>query len=253
MFGCEKSSEHKITERLVGKIREADGGTLFLKNVNALKADTQAKLLKFIKNGIVEPIGSNLEIKVVVRIISSTNQDLEGCVRHSRFREDLYYCLNVFIISVPSLSERGLEDIRMLAENFCRDFTVNENKKIRGLSEEALQMLYKFDWEDNVRQLRSYIFRAVVLCDGEMLRPEHFPQIVNSEIFTIPRKKSEELIKKVGVVDLFNLDGSCKDLEELETEIFTKLLGCFSGNLSEVSKQLKVGRSTIYRKLKLTQ
>ncbi len=253
LFGCEKSSEHKITERLVGKIREADGGTLFLKNVNALKADTQAKLLKFIKNGIVEPIGSNFEIKVVVRIISSTNQDLEGCVRHSRFREDLYYCLNVFIISVPSLSERGLEDIRMLAENFCRDFTVNENKKIRGLSEEALQMLYKFDWEDNVRQLRSYIFRAVVLCDGEMLRPEHFPQIVNSEIFTKPRKKSEELIKKVGVVDLFNLDGSCKDLEELETEIFTKLLGCFSGNLSEVSKQLKVGRSTIYRKLKLTQ
>ncbi|MES2677537.1 MAG: sigma-54 dependent transcriptional regulator [Pseudomonadota bacterium] len=251
LFGCEKSPELGIAERSLGKIREADGGTLFLDNINTLGSDIQIKLLRFIQDGTVEQMGSKSTTKAGVRIISSTNQDLESYVRHGRFREDLYYCLNVFLISLPSLSERGIDDIRMLSENFCRDFSVNENKKIKGLNDDAMQMLCKFDWEDNIRQLRSYIFRAVVLCDEEILKPEHFPQIVNSDSFSKSnRKKPQDFSKKVGIIDLFHLDGKCKDLEELETEIFTKLLGCFDGNLSEVSKQLKVGRSTIYRKLK---
>ena len=249
LFGCEISQSNGNGERLLGKIREAEGGTLFLDNVSALRPETQIKLLRFIQEGIIEPVGSNSIIKVGVRIISSTNEDLESYVRHDRFREDLYYCLNVFLIPIPSLSERGDEDIKMLAENFCRDFSVNENKKITTINKEALQMLYKFDWEDNIGQLRSYIFRAVVLCDESTLKPEHFPQIMHltSSAKSIFYKNGE----KEGSVDLFHSDGKCKNLEEIEVEIFTKILDVFGGNLSEASKRLKVGRSTIYRKLKL--
>lgn len=250
LFGGEKSPEHNITERTIGKIREADGGTIFLDNITSLRADTQVKLLRFIKEGAVEPVAGKSSVGVSVRIISSTNKDLESYVKHGRFREDLYYCLNVFSISIPSLVERGFEDIKLLAENFCADFSVNENKKIKGITDKALEMLSKFDWEDNIRQLRSYIFRAVVLCDGESLRPEHFPQLINLVFIKRTRKKPSDLGKSFEKVDLFYPDGQCKNLEEIETEVVEKLLDFFDGNLSEVSKQLKVGRSTIYRKLK---
>lgn len=250
LFGCEKSPEHGITERSLGKIREADCGTLFLDNVHTLTPNIQIKLLRFIQDGTLEYVGGILNSNVRVRIISSTNQDLESYVIHGRFREDLYYCLNIFLISMPSLFERGIDDIRTLSENFCRDFSVNENKRIKGLSDESTQMLCRFDWQDNIRQLRSYIFRAVILCDEEILQPEHFPQIVNSDSFPKTKRKPQYLSKKAGVIDLFDLEGQCKDLEELETEIFTKLLECYDGNLSEVAKQLKIGRSTIYRKIK---
>ncbi len=250
LFGGEVSPEYGIVERSIGKIREADGGTIFLGNISSLRPDMQVKLLRFIKEGTVEPVGAKSSVGVGVRIISSTNQDLESYVRHGRFREDLYYCLNIFLISVPSLCERDPEDIKTLAANFCYDFSVNENKKIKGLSSQALELLCKFDWEDNIRQLKSYIFRAVVLCDGEILKPEHFPQIVNSTFIKKIRKKSSNPNKIFEKIDLFHPNGQCKNLEEIETEVVEKLLGFFDGNLSEVSKQLKVGRSTIYRKLK---
>jgi DNA-binding NtrC family response regulator len=250
LFGGEVSAEYGITKRSIGKIREADGGTIFFDNVSALRPDIQVKLLRFIKEGAVEPFGSNSSVDVGVRIISSTSKDLEGYVKHGRFREDLFYCLNIFLINMPSLSERGPEDINILANNFCYDFSVNENKKIKGLNEQALELLYKFDWDDNIRQLRSCIFRAVVLCDGEILKAEHFPQIVNAAFIKKNRKKSADNNKTFEKMELFKPGGQCKNLEEIETEVVEKLLDFFDGNLSEVSKQLKVGRSTIYRKLK---
>ncbi len=250
LFGYEKVLENNTSERSIGKVREADGGTLFLKNVNALTSDIQIKLLRFIQEGTVEQVGGKIVNKVAVRIISSTIGDLESYVKHGRFREDLFYYLSVFPISLPSLVDRGAEDIRMLSMSFCRDFSVNENKSIKGVSDEVMQMLYQFDWEDNIRQLRSYIFRAVMLCDGDMLRPEHFPQIISFDNLNKIKQKSKDIPKKVSVIDLFDDEGKCKNLEQIEAEIFTKLLECFNGNLSEVSKKLKVGRSTIYRKLK---
>jgi DNA-binding NtrC family response regulator len=247
LFGCEKSPTNG--ERSLGKIKEADGGTLFLDNIDSLTPDLQIKLLRFIQEGTVKQVGGNLVSGVGVRIISATNQDLESYVRHDRFREDLYYCLNSFLISIPPLSDRGTDDIRVLSESFCRDFSVSENKKIKGFSDDAMRMLYVFDWENNIRQLRSYIFRAVALCDGEILELEHFPQVVHFKNSNKPKKITRNPANKMETVELFYPDGKCKDLEEIETEIFNKLITCFDGNLSETSKQLKVGRSTIYRKL----
>lgn len=251
LFGYEKTGANGSVEKVFGKVREADGGTLFLNNIHSLPLSAQLKLLRFIQDGEIEQNdGGKQPIKVFVRIISSTSVDLEGYVRHGRFREDLYYSLNVFPISIPSLRDRGIDDIKILSISFCRDFSVSENKTIKGISDEAMAMLYQFDWEDNIRQLRSYIFRAVMLCDSDILKPEHFPQIINFDNFNRLKQKPKEFPKKVSVIDLFDVDGKCKDLESLEAEIFIKLLECFNGNLLEVSKKLKVGRSTIYRKLK---
>ncbi|MFT6077517.1 MAG: DNA-binding NtrC family response regulator [Myxococcota bacterium] len=238
------------SNEIAGKIREANGGTLFLNNIHALNSGIQGKILKLSQEGISEQVDTKAITKVSIRIISSTNQDLESYVRHDKFREDLYYCLGVFLISMPSLKERGSEDTKILARNFCRDFSISENKVIKGIDEDTLYMICSFDWEDNIRQLRNYIFRAVILCNDEYLKSEHFPQIINYNSVGRSRKKSKEFTAKDGMLDLFFPDGKCKNLEEIESEIFTKLLHCFDGNLSEVSKQLKVGRSTIYRKLK---
>lgn len=252
LFGYERTLSNGALERALGKIKEANGGTLFLDNVNALRSDIQVKLLRFLQEGEVEPVGGKLSSKVSVRIISSTTRDLETLVRQGRFREDLYYCLNVFLITLPSLKERGGDDIRLLSESFCRSFSVNENKKIRGITDEAMEMLVAYDWEDNVRQLRSYIFRAVVLCDEEMLKPEHFPQIVSLESFQSIRKGRAIKVpkKRVELIDIFHPDGKCKNLDDIEKEVVERLLEFYDNNLSEVSKQLGVGRSTIYRKLK---
>ena len=180
LFGNNFVSENGVEEKSMGKIKEANGGTLFLDNVNCLRSDTQVKLLRFIQEGVVKPSGSSFVNKVNVRIISSTIKDLKSHVRCRRFREDLYYCLNIFPITMPSLLERGRMDIKLLAENFCRNFSANENKKIKGLSDAALNLIYRYDWSSNVRQLKSYVFRAVVLCTGTVLKPEHFPQILDS-------------------------------------------------------------------------
>jgi hypothetical protein len=186
----------------------------------------------------------------VTRIISSTTQDLSTAVLNGRFREDLYYRINVFPVYLPSLLERGVEDIRELSENFFREFSINESKKIKDISEKAIELLCRFDWEDNIRQLKNYIFRASALCSEETIYPEHFPQIINYEnAIKISRKSLSA--QKIGAIDLFDDEGKCKNLERLEVEILRKLLECFDNNLSEVSKQLKVGRSTIYRKLKM--
>ncbi|MCE3254917.1 MAG: Fis family two component sigma-54 specific transcriptional regulator [Rickettsiaceae bacterium] len=251
LFGSEKSLKEGIYETTLGKIREADGGTVFLNNVGMLNPEIQVKLLRFIREGVVDPVGSKSSSMVMVRVISSTNQDLESLIQHGRFREDLYRSLNMFPILIPSLADRGFIDIQMLAENFCRDFSIAENKKITSISDEALQMLSMFEWKDNVRELKNYIFKAVVICDGKSLEKKHFPQLIEYMNFgEYKKEKFRHLEKKECVIELFNAENKCKNLEEIEVEIFTKLLGVFDGNLSEVSKQLKVGRSTIYRKLK---
>ncbi|MFT6332496.1 MAG: DNA-binding NtrC family response regulator [Lentimonas sp.] len=250
LFGSEKFLEGGVKEKITGKIKEADGGTLFLNNIDALSRDLQIKLLKFMQEGILEQRSGRAILKQGVRVISSTNQDLKNCIKHKKFREDLYYCLTVFPIEMPSLFERGEKDITTLSNNFCRDFSVNENKPIKGIDPSAMEILCRFGWEDNIRQLRNYIFRAVTLCEGDFLLPEHFPQIIHSNLNQDPAGSSYKgSSKKICAIDLFDNGGRCKNLEEVEIEVFKKLLECFDGNLSEVSKQLRVGRSTIYRKL----
>ena len=165
LFGHEKGSFTGATDKHLGKFKEADGGTLFLDEVGELPLDMQVKLLRALQEGEIDPIGSKRSQKVDVRIVSATNRDVAHAVSQGRFREDLYYRLNVFPIEAPSLRERR-EDIPALVEAFIRRFNVEEGKRVIGASPETLQLLTAFDWPGNVRQLENTVYRAIVLADA---------------------------------------------------------------------------------------
>jgi DNA-binding NtrC family response regulator len=176
LFGHEKGSFTGATERHIGKFVEADGGTLFLDEVGELPPAAQVKLLRAIQEGEVEPVGARKPVKVNVRVISATNRDLIAEVKAGRFREDLFYRLHVFPISVPPLRERP-EDIPDLVRHFIARFAAEEGKRLRSVSADALKLLCQHRWPGNVRQLENTMFRAVVLADGEEVGVEEIPQI----------------------------------------------------------------------------
>lgn len=253
LFGSEKALADGMIKN-IGKLREANNGTVFFEKIDTLKPELQMKLLRFMQEGEFTPVMGKFPVRVNVRVISSTTRDLEKLVAAKKFREDLRYRIAAFPILIPSLKERGEEDVKALVENFCRDFSINENKKIKAVSQDAFYLLYNYDWEDNVRQLKNSVFRAVVLCDSDVLKPEHFPQLLNKENNSLTKAKSA--IKKNSdinseLVDIFDDEGKCKTIEIIEEEIIRRLVDIYNGNLSEVAKQLDIGRSTIYRKLKI--
>ena len=177
LFGHEKGAFTGATERHVGKFVEASGGTLFLDEIGELPLDAQVKLLRAIQEGEVDPVGAKKPVKVDIRLISATNKSLLDLVKGGGFREDLYYRLNVFPMTLPPLRARR-EDIPDLARSFLARFAAEEGKRVRGIAAEALSLLVRYDWPGNVRQLENALFRAVVLADGDELTLAEFPQIV---------------------------------------------------------------------------
>ena len=176
LFGHEKGAFTGATDKHLGKFQEADGGTLFLDEIGELRLDMQVKLLRALQESEIDPVGAKRPVKVDVRIISATNRDLNELTKEGKFREDLYYRLNVFPVFVPPLRERH-EDIPALAQYFVTRFAAEENKHVSGFTPEALELLDSYPWPGNVRQLENTVFRAVVLCDEEMLDVADFPQI----------------------------------------------------------------------------
>ncbi|NKN35514.1 sigma-54-dependent Fis family transcriptional regulator [Agrobacterium sp. a22-2] len=178
LFGHEKGAFTGATERHVGKFAEADGGTLFLDEIGDLPLDTQVKLLRAVQEGEIETIGARQPQKVNVRLISATNKDLIEEVKAGRFREDLYYRLNVFPITIPALRRRK-EDIPFLARAFTERFSAEQRlARPLALGAGALALLTAFDWPGNIRQLENAIYRAVILSEGPELTENDFPQIL---------------------------------------------------------------------------
>ncbi len=176
LFGHEKGAFTGATERHTGKFAEAAGGTLFLDEIGELPPAAQVKLLRAIQEGEIEPVGARKPLKVDVRLISATNRNLASDVKDGRFREDLFYRLHVFPITVPPLRERA-EDIPDLVRHFLARFCAEEGKRIHRISAEALALLGNHSWPGNVRQLENAVFRAVVLADGDSIGTDEFPQI----------------------------------------------------------------------------
>src|SRR6185436_11312966 len=176
LFGHEKGSFTGAVDKRVGKFQEADGGTLFLDEVGELPLEAQVKLLRALQDGEIDPVGSKKSINVNFRLISATNRNMIQLVREGKFREDLYYRLNVFPIWVPPLRER-LGDVAELAQHFIARFAAEEGKRINGISDDALRLIKSYPWPGNVRQLENAVFRAVVLADGPELTVAEFPQI----------------------------------------------------------------------------
>jgi DNA-binding NtrC family response regulator len=265
LFGHEKGAFTGATEKHAGKFVEANGGTLFLDEVSELPLDAQVKLLRAIQEGEVDPVGGRKTVKVDIRLISATNRDMIEAVRQGRFREDLYYRLNVFPISIPPLRNRR-EDIPMLARRFLARISAEEGRTIRGISSEALSLLTAFDWPGNVRQLENAMFRAVILCEGDEITVEHFPQVAQAvEGFDVripplaapqpQMQRPEREIVRVEIRDpsalaLLDPTGDVRPLGDVEGDTIRFALEHYRGQMSKVARKLGIGRSTLYRKLK---
>jgi DNA-binding NtrC family response regulator len=252
LFGHEKGSFTGATDKKLGKFVEADGGTLFLDEVGELPLDMQVKLLRVLQEGEVDAVGSRRPTKIDVRIISATNRDLAQQVKEGRFREDLYYRLNVFPIEIPSLKERR-EDLPALVDHFVARFNAEENKSVPGLAPETLSMLAGFDWPGNVRQLENAVFRAIVLSDGGALKPEDFPQISGVAPSTAMSGHIPALAANDGAdqpVSITDPTGELRTLEAIERDLIQFAIDHYSGHMSEVARRLGIGRSTLYRKVR---
>jgi DNA-binding NtrC family response regulator len=266
LFGHEKGAFTGAADKHVGKFRESHGGTLFLDEVGELPADVQVKLLRALQDGEIDPVGARRPTRVDFRLISATNRSLIDLVKAGLFREDLYYRLNVFPIRVPPLRERR-EDIPELVRHFTARFAAEEKKTfIRGVSAPALQLLSRYDWPGNIRQLENAVFRAVVLADEPVLSPDEFPQIAAliegtpalarpSDGAPVPVEPLEITFapavgETTGNVMAIDDEGDVRPLAEIEAEMIRLALEKYQGRMTLVARKLGIGRSTLYRKLK---
>ena len=283
LFGHEKGAFTGASDKHAGKFQEASGGTLFLDEIGELPLDMQVKLLRALQQGEVDPVGSKKPVKVDIRLISATNRDLLQMVKEGRFREDLYYRLNVFPIHVPALRERK-EDIPDLVAHFIRRLAAEEGKPVVGISRDALSMLCAFDWPGNVRQVENAVFRAIVLCDGEMLQTSDFPQIASmvdghvpaaarmpltdyAPVFDRPAERSEPFAQTSRPdsrltlaefarsnfsdgIAITDAAGNMRKLEDVEAEMIRLAIEKYKGHMTEVARRLGIGRSTLYRKVR---
>ncbi|MBM3606976.1 MAG: sigma-54-dependent Fis family transcriptional regulator [Alphaproteobacteria bacterium] len=265
LFGHEKGAFTGANEKHTGKFVEASGGTLFLDEVGKLPLETQVKLLRALQEGEIDPVGAKRPVKVDIRLISATNKNLLELVREGKFREDLYYRLNVFPMSIPPLRVRR-DDIPDLVRRFTARFAAEEGRKLRGVSAEAMALLSKYDWPGNVRQLENTVFRAVVLADGDELTVAEFPQIAahvggfDVRIPPVPaasahpqpvhREVVRVEVRDPNVVRLLDETGQVCKLEQIESETIKFALAHYRNQMSEVARRLGIGRSTLYRKMK---
>ena len=171
LFGREKGAYTGALSKQIGRFELADNSTLFLDEVGELPADVQVKLLRVLEEKCIERLGSSKPIKIDIRIIAATNKDLEKSVREGTFRKDLYYRLNVFPISVPSLRERR-EDLPQLVWMFIGEFNQTLGKNIESISSDSLEAIQHYDWPGNVRELRNVIERAMIIATGPRLKIE---------------------------------------------------------------------------------
>lgn len=276
LFGHEKGSFTGASAKHIGKFQEADGGTLFLDEVAELPLDMQVKLLRAIQEGEIDPVGSRRPVKVNIRLVSATNRNMIEMVKAGQFREDLYYRLNVFPIMVPPLRDRK-EDIPALVDHFITRFAAEEGRKVRGIVPRALQMLQAYAWPGNVRQLENTVFRAIVLCEGDTLEVQDFPQIAalvegyDVEIPAAPPAPVKPSLPQgtaavAGLttrssggavsdgmalgIPIVTDGGHVRKLEEVEADMIRLALHRYRGQMSEVARKLGIGRSTLYRKMK---
>ena len=270
LFGHEKGAFTGATERHTGKFVEAHGGTLFLDEVSELPLTAQVKLLRALQEGAVEAVGGRKPVKVDVRIVSATNRKLLDRVKGGHFREDLFYRLHVLPLTIPPLRARR-EDIPHLLRHLLARFSAEENRSITGISGEAMAHLSQLEWPGNIRQLENAVYRAVVMSDSDQLGLMDFP-VAAGPSSVIAEASSEPLVVSPplqhgapalvsgneipiapmptnGILSMLTSSGEIRPLEEMENEIIRFAISHYRGQMSEVARRLKIGRSTLYRKL----
>jgi two-component system response regulator AtoC len=240
LFGHEKGAFTGAVTMRRGLFEEADGGTSFLDEVGDIPLQLQAKLLRVLQERQVRRVGGNRFIDVDVRVISATHQNLGDMVQEGRFREDLYYRLNVISLPLPPLRDRP-GDIPILAYHFLRKYAAQSGKEIKGISPETLELLEAYPWAGNVRELQNVMERAVVLAEGEMVAPAELPANLR-----LPQK-----VPAAMVADHLSLKRAKRQwVEAFEREYLIALLKKHQGNISQAAKTAGVDRKTIHRLIK---
>ena len=239
LFGHEKGSFTGADFRKLGKFELADKGTIFLDEIGEMDIALQAKLLRVLQEEEIERIGGLKTIKIDVRIIAASNKDLEKAVSEKAFREDLFYRLSVFPVKIPPLRER-IEDIPLLVDFFLNKYCRELKAPLKSISKETMEMLVNYSWKGNVRELENTIERAIILCDGKMLTPEHV------SLSPLPLEAGLKNLPMNGTLE----DASKEALRIAETQRITKALKETKGNKSRAAEVLQVSYKTLLTKIK---
>ena len=240
LFGHEKGSYTGADTKKLGKFELADKGTIFLDEVGDMDLSIQSKLLRAIEEGEIERVGASKTIRVDVRIVAASNKNLEKAAEEKKFREDLYYRLNVFPIHIPPLRERK-EDIPLIVEHFLKKYCLEIKTSEKSVSKEALNLLMNYHWKGNVRELENTIERAVILCDGSVITPEHF---VLSKQSVLASERSSQPVSGT-------LESVAKEaLRIAESQRIADALRETKGNKSKAAEILQVSYKTLLTKIK---
>ena len=232
LFGHEKGAFTGAGERRIGRFESADGGTLFLDEIGEIDASIQVKLLRFLETKSFERVGSNEPINVNVRLVTATNKDLQKLVREGKFREDLYYRLNVVKITLPPLKDRK-EDIPLLIEFFLKKFAQENGFTVPSITSDTKEILYNYYWSGNVRELRNFCERMVVLRRGQIIgKTDLEPK------FFAPEHKVDSAAN------------SAVSLDEREKQAYAAAIAQAKGNKSKAAELMGISRRTLHRKLK---
>ena len=240
LFGHERGAFTGASERRVGRFEEATHGTIFLDEIGEIDAATQVKLLRVLGEQTIQRVGSNQNIKVDVRVVAATNRNLQALVREGKFRDDLFYRLDVVAIHLPPLRERP-EDIPLLINAFVQEFARQNRKRITGLSAEAQEVLRRYEWPGNIRALRATLESAVILCRGERIGLRDLPARVQGQ----PERGQPS---RPGATD--SNSSSDLNLEAMEKKMIGQALRLTTGNVTEAARLLGVSRRTLHRKVK---
>jgi Nif-specific regulatory protein len=234
LFGYEKGAFTDATQKKIGKFQAAEGGTLVLDEISELAPNLQVKLLRVLQEREFTPVGGILSIKTNVRIIAASNKDLEREVQEGRFREDLYYRLNVFPIFMPPLRERK-SDILLLANHFLEKYAKETQKPINRISSMAIDWLSRYHWPGNVRELENAIERSVIICDGDAILAEHLPPTLQV------KKPDSDFKQELSLEEMTHL---------FEKNLIIDALRKHNGNQSKTAAYLKTSNRILGYKIK---
>lgn len=252
LFGHEKGAFTHAVRSRAGRFELADGGTVFLDEIGEMELSLQVKILRVLQEKEFERVGGGSSKKIDVRIVAATNRDLEQEVGAGRFREDLFYRLNVIPIQLPPLRQRG-HDVKLLAEHFLQRLSKSEP----GLtvSPEALRMLMAYSWPGNVRELENFMERMCILCEGECITPQDLPLKILKEVGEdppeIPEEPQAQEFYWPGLEDLLRHGPGLKEfLEKIEDKLLVEALDKAAGVKNQAAEILGIKRTTLIEKLK---
>jgi len=238
LFGHEKGAFTGAIQRRIGKFEQAIGGTIFLDEIGELDPSLQAKILRVIQEKTFTRVGGNETITTDARMISATNRDLADEVKQRRFREDLYFRLSTFPILMPPLRQRKA-DILLLAEHFLEEFAKEQGRPRMKFSRKALDLMYRYPWPGNIRELENAIQRGVVMTDNDTLSERDLPMAVQSFLTSEADSKGQSLFVDTSTVVV--------PLEKIKEQAIQHALKVTEGNIAEAAKKLDIGRATLYR------